>query len=98
MNMGNPKRSSRWICLRCMKENMVGDGLQRGGHQREKGHIKNLICLCTKLNDRTKNLEVRWCDSFNERMEYAKEIQKEFYDKNGNLLDKWRERIIIVER
>ena len=25
--MGNPKKKSRWICLRCLKENYVGDGI-----------------------------------------------------------------------
>ena len=37
---GNPKRASRFICCKCLKDNHVGDGIQRGGHQREKGTQK----------------------------------------------------------
>lgn len=36
MNMGNPKRSSQFLCLRCMQINQLGSGIQRGGHTREK--------------------------------------------------------------
>lgn len=43
MNMGNPKRSSKFLCLNCMKINELGSGIQRGGHQREKWHIKDLV-------------------------------------------------------
>lgn len=39
-----PKRKSRFICIRCMKENMVGSGIQRS-NQREKEHIKDLTCI-----------------------------------------------------
>ena len=63
MNMGNPKRSSKFLCLNCMKINELGSGIQRGGHQREKWHIKDLACFnkpcCGK---QTKNIEIRWCD------------------------------------
>ena len=45
MNMGNPKRSSKFLCLNCMKINELGSGIQRGGHQREKWHIKDLTCF-----------------------------------------------------
>ena len=31
MNMGNPKRSSKFLCLNCMKINELGSGIQRGG-------------------------------------------------------------------
>lgn len=79
MNMGNPKRNSRWICLRCMNENKVGAGIQRGGHQREQNHIKDMICLCTNLQEKTKNLEVRWCDDLNESKMRAKEIRDKYY-------------------
>lgn len=82
---GNPKHSSKFICLRCLKENQVGDGIPRI-KTKEKGHIKDIVCLCTGLKEKTKNLEVRWCDSFTERMEYAKEIQKNYYNDAGNLL------------
>lgn len=36
MNMGNPKRSSQFLCLHCMQINHLGSGIQRGGHVREK--------------------------------------------------------------
>ena len=83
----NAEHSSRFICLRCLKENGVGAGIIRV-NMRESGHIKDLICLCTKLEEKTKNLEVRWCDNFAERMEYAREIQSNFYDAEGNLIRK----------
>ena len=70
--MGNPKRSSRFICCKCLKENQIGSGIQRA-NQREKGHIKDLYCLhCQTV---TKNLEIRYCDSFDEMMQKAKELQ-----------------------
>lgn len=55
-----------------------------------KDHIKNLCCLCTKLQMRTKNLEVRWCDDFDEKMEYAKKIKSKYYDENNELLPEWQ--------
>ena len=69
----NTNRSSEFICLRCLNKNQVGDKMRRP-NMREKDHVKNLFCLCTKLQMRTKNLEVRWCDDFDERMEYAKKM------------------------
>lgn len=89
---GNPDHSSRFICLRCLKENKVGDGIPRP-NLREKNHIKDLTCLCTGLIYKTENLEVRYCDSFDERMERAKEIQCKHYDENGNYVGK-RENIL----
>lgn len=62
----NTNRSSEFICLRCLSKNQVGDKIRRP-NMREKDHVKNLCCLCTKLQMRTKNLEVRWCDDFDER-------------------------------
>ena len=76
--MGNPKKKSRWICLKCLKENHVGDGIQRKS-QREKGHVKDLTCLCTGLKEITKNVEVRYCDSFQEMMIKAEKLHKEIY-------------------
>ena len=76
---GNPKKKSRWICLKCLKENHVGDGIQRGSRQREKYHIKDLSCLCSDINEQTKNLEVRYCDNFQEMMIKAKKIHRKFY-------------------
>lgn len=78
--MGNPKRSSRFICCRCLKENRIGLGIQRGGHQREKGHIKDLTCINPGCDGTiTKNIEIRYCDGFEEIMEKAKELHKVYY-------------------
>ena len=76
--MGNPKRSSRFICCKCLKENQLGSGIQRS-NQREKGHIKDLVCICTKLECTTKNLEVRYCDNFQEMMNKAIELRPKYY-------------------
>ena len=78
--MGNPKKMSRFICLKHCGENHVLDGLQRGGHQREKKHIKDLTCINPGCNgDVTKNIEVRYCDSFDEMMRKAEELHREYY-------------------
>ena len=79
--MGNPKKMSRFICLKHCGENHVLDGLQRGGHQREKKHIKDAFCI--ECQDITKNLEVRYCDSFDEMMQKAEELHREYYEKVG---------------
>lgn len=81
--MGNPKRKSRFICLKCLKENHVGEGIQRIGRQRENGHIKDIVCLCTKLQTETKNLEVRYCDNFQYMMDKAEKLHIEYYGKVG---------------
>ena len=85
--MGNPKKMSKFICLKHCGENHVLDGLQRGGHQREKKHIKDAFCI--ECQDITKNLEVRWCDDYKERMEWAIEICGDFYDSEGNYIGKY---------
>ena len=76
--MGNPKKKSQFICLRCLKINQLGDGIQRT-QQREKGHIKDLTCMCTNLKIITKNLEVRYCDDFQEMMKKAMELRPKYY-------------------
>ena len=54
--MGNPKKMSRFICCKCLKENQLGSGIQRA-NQREKGHIKDLTCLNPGCNGNiTKNI------------------------------------------
>ena len=73
---------SRFICIRCLKENTVGQNIQRKS-QREKGHIKDLTCLCTGLKETTKNVEVRYCDSFSEMMTKAEKLHIEYYGKVG---------------
>lgn len=82
---GNPKHSSRFICLRCLQENGVGDGIPRP-KTREKDHIKDIVCLCTGLQEKTKNLEVRWCDDFDERLKRAEEIRPTYYNEKNELL------------
>lgn len=65
MNMGNPKRASRFLCLHCMKINQLGSGIQRNGNQRKKKHIKDLTCFNEGCNGEiTKNVEIRWCDDY----------------------------------
>lgn len=60
--------------------NFVGFGIQRGGKQREKNHVKDLTCInhgCDRTI--TKNLEVRYCDDFAEMMEQAEKLHMEYY-------------------
>ena len=76
---GNPKRQSRFICLHCMNENMVVAGIQRK-QQREKGHIKDISCLYCKSI--TKNIEIRYCDSYDEIYELAKNKRENYYTDN----------------
>ena len=81
--MRNPEKSSRFICCKCLKENRLGSGIQRA-NQREKGHIKDLTCLNPGCNgDITKNIEVRYCDSFDEMMDKAEKLHIELYGKVG---------------
>lgn len=78
---GNPKKKSQFICLRCLKVNQLGDGIQRT-QQREKGHIKDLTCLsCNGIV--TKNLEIRYCDWLEEMMAEAEKLHSEYYGKVG---------------
>ena len=77
--MGNPKKKSRFICLHCLMENQIGAGIQRS-NQREKGHIKDLYCLECKTI--TKNLEIRYCDSFNEMKQKSEELHREYYNED----------------
>ena len=81
---GNPKRSSRFICLCCLQENLIGQGIQRINGQREKNHKKNLYCVI--CNKRTVNLEVRNMDDFNDKMMYAKKIRSNYYDADGKYI------------
>ena len=78
--MGKPKRKSRYICLKCLNENCVGEGIQRI-NQREKFHLKELYCVFCRQE--TKNLEIRHCDWFEEIKERAEKLHIEFYEKVG---------------
>mgnify|MGYP007033706314 FL=1 len=75
---GNPKRQSRFICLQCLQENKLAQGIP----QRKKFHIKDLTCLnCDgKI---CKCIEVRYCDSFDEVMDKAKELSKMYYSREN---------------
>lgn len=78
---GNPKKASEFICLHCLRKNRVTDGMQRFGHDREKNHIKNIMCISPECRDMdsTQNLEVRWCDDYEKSMEKAKRIRSLYY-------------------
>lgn len=39
--------------------------------------------MCTGLTEITKNLEVRYCDSFQEMMDKAEKLHNEYYGKVG---------------
>ena len=88
---GNPKHNSRFICIRCLQENKVGAGISRP-NTKEKDHIKNLTCLCVGLQMKTKNLEVRWCDDFSERMKPT------YYDENDELLFEWQTENMYIRK
>ena len=78
---GNPKRQSRFICLSCMRENLIVSGIQRRS-QREREHIKDLYCLnCKKL---CKCCEVRYCDIYDEVYEKALTIRNSYYPEKEN--------------
>ena len=76
---GNPKKCSRFICLHCLQENFVVDGLQRR-HQRPNNHIKDIWCankICSEKYSTTKNLE--------EKMIVARQIRSKYYpEENPN--------------
>ncbi len=73
---GNPKYASRFICMRCMSENMLARGIQRQ-RQRERKHVKDLYCL--RCGEITKCIEVRFCDSYDEIFEVAKIKRENYY-------------------
>jgi len=78
--MGNPKKKSQFICLRCLRINQLGDGIQRN-QQREKFHIKDLTCMnCECI---TKNIEIRHCDWIEEIKDKAEKLHIEYYGKVG---------------
>ena len=55
---------------------MLVTGIQRK-QQREKEHIKDLFCLhCSCI---TKNIEVRYCDFYDEIYELAKKKRENYY-------------------
>ncbi len=80
---GNPKRASQFLCLHCMKINQLS-GIQRGGHQREKYHIKDLLCINPECHNLlyTKNMEIRWSDQYEEVYEKALQVREKYYPNN----------------
>lgn len=82
MKNGNPARASRFICIRCEKQNHILDGIQRV-KQREKYHIKD--CLCLTCGMETKNVEVRFCDDYNDVYLHIPELVNKYYDNDGKL-------------
>ena len=67
-----------------MQINSCGSGIQCGGHQREKYHIKDLMCLHCKDMEITKNIEIRWCDNYADVYEKAMEIRNKYYEEENN--------------
>ena len=65
---------SRFICLKCMKENM---SIVRLKGRRKKYHIKDLVCV--NCNEITKNIEIRDCDFYEEVIDKAKKIRNNYY-------------------
>lgn len=71
-----------------MKENQLGNGIQRGKYQRAKWHIKDLTCFnpeCAGMI--TKNIEVRFCDDYGEVFNKAMEIRGEYYNERTGDFD-----------
>ena len=66
--------TSRFICLKCMKENM---SIVRLKGRRKKYHIKDLACV--NCNEITKNIEIRDCDFYEEVIDKAIKIRNEYY-------------------
>ncbi len=70
---GNPKKSSKFICLSCGR--VIMEGIQRP-KQREKYHIKDLYCVFEGKD--SKSVEVRWCDNINEIRKHLPELRREY--------------------
>ena len=73
--MGNPKRSSSFVCLRCLKIGI--SGIQRKT-QREKLYRKELYCCQCRMV--TKHIEIRHCDWIGDIMPVAEELHREYYN------------------
>lgn len=73
---GNPKKKSRFVCIKCGQENHIIDGVQRV-NQREYLHIKDCECIHCKCV--TKNVEIRYCDDYSTVMESLPELYDIYY-------------------
>lgn len=67
--------------IKCCRTNHVLDGLQRNKGQREKYQIKDVFCI--NCQDITKNIEVRYYDSFDEMMDKAESLHGEYYNEKS---------------
>jgi len=76
--MGNPKKTSSFICLKCLQIGI--SGIQRKS-QREKFHVKDLFCY--NCQTETKHIEIRHCDWLEEIKDKAKDLHIEYYGKVG---------------
>lgn len=74
---GNPKKRSRFICLKCGRMDGIVEGIQRVHAQREKYHIKDLYC--THCGETVKALEVRYNDYLPEMQAMADELTDVYY-------------------
>lgn len=68
---GNPKKSSKFICLSCGK--IIMEGIQRP-NQRKYLHVKDLFCPYEGIESKT--VEVRWCDDIEEVKSKVPEIKE----------------------
>lgn len=75
---GNPKKSSEFICLRCLRiEGCTCNGLQRIHNMRKENHVKNQWCAFCK--EEVKALEIREKDFYCEKRVEAEILHEEYY-------------------
>jgi hypothetical protein len=81
---GNPKKKSRFICLKCLNyKTTCIDGVQRK-NQRESGHIKDNVCIrCGNVQ----TMEIRYCDYLPDVMKKAIIKHNELYEDNVEYVD-----------
>ena len=73
----NPKKQSRFLCLKCGRTDGCVEGIQRNGHEREKYHIKDLWCCYCK--ETTHCLEIRYKDYLPDMIEKAEQLHEKYY-------------------
>ena len=78
---GNPKKKSRFICLKCGRMDGTLDGIQRIHGAREKGHIKDMYCV--HCRGTTKCLEVRYCDYLPDMIIRSENLRPKYYSENS---------------